>query len=305
MLKVRIGTRSSPLAVLQAEKVASSLKGASKETIQTEIVPYTTRGDQLLTERLSEAGGKGLFTREIDQAVSDGRVDIGVHSLKDMPSDIPDGQVLMAVLEREDARDVFLSKHCDSIKELPQGAVLGTASLRREAQLLSARPDLKVVTFRGNVQTRLRKLEAGEVDATILAKAGLNRLSMTDLGNPIPLQEMLPACGQGIIGVTVLRKKLAGSLGKLLSAISEPKTLFAASAERSLLKELDGDCRTPIAGHLFKETSDWVLKGELLETNGQKKWVSEVRIPLNANLSAFEEAGVSIGLDLKSKASSP
>lgn len=302
MLTVRIGTRGSPLAVLQAESVAQALSKASNRRIRTEIVKFTTLGDRLLTERLSEAGGKGLFTKEIDQAVSQGYVDIGVHSLKDMPGVLPDGQVLLAVLEREDARDVFLSEQCKDFKDLPHGAVVGTSSLRREAQLLSKRPDIKVVTFRGNVQTRLRKFKSGKVDATILAKAGLNRLSVKNIGTPIPLKEMLPACGQGIIAVTVLETKLNGALEESLGAISINETVFAATAERSMLKVLDGDCRTPIAGHLFKEENRWVLKGEVLETDGTKKWLSEVRIPHGADVSEFEKAGLKVGIDLKSKA---
>lgn len=302
MLTVRIGTRGSPLAVLQAENVAVALKKASNGGIQPEIVKFTTLGDQLLTERLSEAGGKGLFTKEIDQAVSEGQVDIGVHSLKDMPGVLPEGQVLLAVLEREDARDVFLSEQYEYFSDLPIGAVIGTSSLRREAQLLSKRPDIKVVTFRGNVQTRLGKLKSGDVDATLLAKAGLNRLSMKTIGTPIPLQEMLPACGQGIIAVTVLEKKLNGVLDESLSAIAHQETVFAATAERSMLKVLDGDCRTPIAGHLFKKVNSWVLRGEVLETDGAKKWISEVSVPHGADVSAFEEAGLKVGADLKSKA---
>lgn len=301
-MQTRIGTRASPLAVLQAQKVADALKEASHGTLQPEIVKFTTRGDQLSSERLSEAGGKGLFTREIDQAVSDGRVDIGVHSLKDMPGDLPDGQILKPVLVREDARDVFLSERYRHLKDLPNGAVIGTASLRREAQLLSIRPDLKVVTFRGNVQTRLRKLKSGEVDATFLAKAGLNRLNLTEIGTPIPLQEMLPACGQGIIAVTILETALSGVLGEALATIADDETVYAASAERSMLKELDGDCRTPIAGHLFREANSWILRGEVLETDGAKKWVSEERLPLSSDLADFRKLGSNVGLDLKSKA---
>ena len=302
MLTVRIGTRGSPLAVLQAESVAEALSNASNRRIRPEIVKFTTLGDRLLTERLSEAGGKGLFTKEIDQAVSQGHVDIGVHSLKDMPGVLPDGQVLLAVLEREDARDVFLSEQYKHFKDLPHGAVVGTSSLRREAQLLSNRPDINVVTFRGNVQTRLRKLKSGEVAATLLAKAGLNRLNMKNTGTPIPLQEMLPACGQGIIAVTVLQKKLTGALDESLRMIAHKETVFAATAERSMLKVLDGDCRTPIAGHLFKEENSWILRGEVLEIDGTKKWVSEVRIPNGADVSEFEEAGLEVGADLKSNA---
>ena len=298
----RIGTRGSPLAVLQAEQVADALKRASNGTLHLEIVKFTTRGDQLLSERLSEAGGKGLFTREIDQAVSDGRVDIGVHSLKDMPGDLPDGQILKPVLVREDARDVLLSERYKHVDDLPNGAVIGTSSLRREAQVRSIRPDLKVVTFRGNVQTRLRKLKSGEVDATFLAKAGLNRLNLTEIGTPIPLREMLPACGQGIIAVTILERALSGVLGEALTGIADQDTVYAASAERTMLKELDGDCRTPIAGHLFKEATGWVLKGEVLETDGTKKWVSEERLPPSSDLADFGKLGSNVGLHLKSQA---
>lgn len=301
MVTVKIGTRSSPLALLQAESVAKALGEVSAGRIGTEIVKYTTRGDQLTKERLTEAGGKGLFTKEIDRAVSEAAVDIGVHSLKDMPGELPEGQELLAVLAREDARDVFLGGRYKRIQDLPKGAVLGTASLRREAQLLAIRPDLKIVTFRGNVQTRLRKLEERQADATILAKAGLNRLKMNNLGTPIPMVEMLPACGQGIIAVTIMKDNFDGVLRETLQAISDQNTVKSAIAERAMLKELDGDCRTPIAGHLFRETTDWVLKGEVLHTEGTKKWVSEARIANGSSLSEFEEAGIAVGQHLRAQ----
>lgn len=301
MVTVKIGTRGSPLALLQAESVAKALEEVSAGRIVTEIVKYTTRGDQLTKERLTEAGGKGLFTKEIDRAVSEAAVDIGVHSLKDMPGELPEGQELLAVLAREDARDVFLGGRYKRIQDLPKGAVLGTASLRREAQLLAIRPDLKIVTFRGNVQTRLRKLEERQADATILAKAGLNRLKMNNLGTPIPMVEMLPACGQGIIAVTILTDNIDGVLGETLQAISDQNTVKSAIAERAMLKELDGDCRTPIAGHLFRETTDWVLKGEVLHTEGTKKWVSEARIAHGSSLSEFEDAGIAVGQRLRAQ----
>jgi hydroxymethylbilane synthase len=243
----RIGTRGSPLALAQAEEVKTRLIAAFPEmSDHTEIVVIKTTGDIVLDRALAEIGGKGLFTKEIDDAMLDGRIDIAVHSMKDVPTWMPDGIVLPCMLEREDTRDVFISEKATSIADLPAGSVIGTAALRRQALILSRRPDLKVVTFRGNVQTRLKKLAAGEVDATLLALAGLNRLGRADVATSIiESDEMLPAVAQGAIGITCRTDDEEAH--KALAALNHDETVIRVTAERAFLKVLDGSCRTPIA----------------------------------------------------------
>ena len=269
--RLRLGTRGSPLALAQAHQIADSVRAASGGAYDIEIVAFTTTGDKLTTERLINSGGKGLFTRELDDALSRGELDLAVHSLKDVPSVLPDGQIFAAFPEREDPRDGFLSHKARSIRELPEGAKLGTASLRREAQALSLRPDLEVVTFRGNVATRMRKLEEGLADATFLAMAGLTRLGLADVATPIPLEDMLPAAGQGIIGV-VVRDDADTDLINVLGTLTHAQSRAAAIAERAFLEKLDGSCRTPIAAHLFDMGDEWKLIGEVLSPGGTARW---------------------------------
>ena len=246
---LRIGTRGSPLALAQAHETRDRLLKAHPELAAEgaiEIVVIKTTGDNVLDRALSEIGGKGLFTKEIDDAMLDGRIDLAVHSMKDVPTWLPDGIVLPCMLEREDVRDVFISKKAGSIGELAEGSVVGSASLRRQAQILAKRPDLKVVTFRGNVQTRLKKLDAGEVDATLLAKAGLNRMDMQDVATAvIEPDEMLPAVGQGAVGVTCRADD--ENAHAALAPLNHPETVDRVTAERAFLAVLDGSCRTPIA----------------------------------------------------------
>lgn len=269
--RLRLGTRSSPLAMAQANQIADSIHAASGGAYTCEIVAFTTTGDQLTSERLINSGGKGLFTRELDDALSRNELDLTVHSLKDVPSVLPPGQIFAAFPEREDPRDGFLSRAASSIRDLPEGAKLGTASLRREAQALAMRPDLHVVTFRGNVATRMRKLEEGQADATFLAMAGLTRLGMADVATPIPLEDMLPAAAQGIIGV-VTRDDADSELVELLGTLSHEPSRMAAIAERAFLEKLDGSCRTPIAAHLFDRGDEWQLIGEVLTPGGSARW---------------------------------
>ena len=278
---VRIATRGSPLALVQARQIAAALEAVSGGALRGEIVTFTTTGDRLTTERLTEAGGKGLFTKEIDIAVETGEADIGVHSLKDVVSELPGDHYLVCIPEREDPREGFLSPHADKLEDLPKGAKVGTASLRREAQTLSARPDIEIVTFRGNVATRMRKLEEGLADATYLAMAGLNRLGMAHVATPIPVDEMLPAAAQGIIGVTAKRGALSQSVLDALQAIDYAPTRIAAITERAFLAELDGSCRTPIAAHMHCEEGGWQFRGEVLSLDGQQKWAAKAAAPLN------------------------
>lgn len=269
--RLRLGTRGSPLALAQANQIADGIRAASGGAWDPEIVAFTTTGDKLTTERLINSGGKGLFTRELDDALTRGEIDLAVHSLKDVPSELPPGQIFAAFPEREDPRDGFLSHKATSLHDLPEGATLGTASLRREAQALSLRPDLQVVTFRGNVATRMRKLEEGLADATFLAMAGLTRLGLADMATPIPLEDMLPAAGQGIIGV-VTRADADPGLLDVLATLNHAPSRAAALAERGFLEKLDGSCRTPIAAHLFDLGDEWKLIGEVLSPGGTARW---------------------------------
>jgi hydroxymethylbilane synthase len=244
---LRLGTRGSRLALIQARETADRLGRAHADLAAADaidIVPITTTGDSVQNRLLSEIGGKGLFTKEIDEALLGGSIDIAVHSMKDLPTALPEGIVIGAVLPREDPRDALIGAL--RIADLPKGATLGTASLRRQAQAKALRPDLSIVPLRGNVDTRLRKIAAGEARATILAVAGLKRMSLADQGAPLAPEEMLPSVAQGAIAVAC-RAGDARTLQRLAAIDDEPSRL-RVTAERAMLAVLDGSCRTPIAG---------------------------------------------------------
>ncbi len=249
--RLRIGTRGSRLALAQTELVRRALAGTHPELAAPdalEVVTIRTTGDRVTDRPLAELGGKGLFCKEIEAALLARRIDLAVHSTKDLPTWLPDGLIIGAVLEREDPRDVLIARPPATIANLPNAAVVGTSSVRRKAQLLARRPDLRVVDFRGNVDSRLRKLAAGEADATLLALAGLRRLGIEDAGMVVLApDEMLPAVGQGAIGVECRADDAAGLA--LLAAIDHPASAACVRAERALLAALDGSCHTPIAGH--------------------------------------------------------
>ncbi len=243
---LRIGTRGSPLALIQAGMVRDRLAAAHPHRPLAEITVIKTTGDRIQDRKLDEIGGKGLFTKEIEEALLDGRIDLAVHSMKDMPTFLPDGLVIGCLLAREDPRDALFSAHGKSLADLPRAARVGTSSLRRQAQILALRPDLQVATLRGNVGTRLAKLAAGTVDATLLALAGLIRLGMADKATAIlSTEEMLPAVAQGALGVEIR----AGDSGakELLAFLDDRATELAVNAERACLAVLDGSCHTPIA----------------------------------------------------------
>ncbi|WP_114008626.1 hydroxymethylbilane synthase [Cohaesibacter intestini] len=245
---IKIGTRGSLLALAQAHETKRRLMdahGLSEEDF--EIVVIKTTGDMIQDRPLSEAGGKGLFTKEIEEALLDGSIDLAVHSSKDMPTVLPDGLELSTYLPREDVRDAFISRKYQTLAEMPEGAVVGTSSLRRQAMVKKVRPDLQVVMYRGNVQTRLEKLDRGVADATLLACAGLHRLGQSEIiTSAIETDDFLPAVGQGAIGIET-RIGDARILG-LLAAIHDVDTERALACERAFLGALDGSCRTPIAG---------------------------------------------------------
>ncbi len=267
---LKIGTRGSPLALAQAYETRLRLMKAfdlPKEAF--EVVIIKTTGDKILDRPLKEIGGKGLFTREIEDDLTAGRIDIAVHSMKDMPTVQPDGLLLDTFLPREDVRDAFVTLDGGLFSELEQGAKVGTSSLRRRAQLLWRRPELEVVEFRGNVQTRMRKLSEGVAEATFLACAGLNRLFMKDVQRmPLETDEMLPAVAQGAIGIE--RRADDHRVAEMLSAIHHGPTGVRLAAERAYLAALDGSCETPIAGLAELDGGSLRLRGEILRPDGSE-----------------------------------
>ena len=276
----KIGTRGSPLAMAQANETRARLAEAWDLPFEAfTIVIIKVTGDQIIDRPLKEIGGKGLFTREIEEALLAGDIDIAVHSMKDMPTLQPDGLLLDTYLPREDVRDAFVSRHAAGLADLAQGATVGTSSLRRRAQLRARRPDLNVVEFRGNVQTRLKKLDDGVAVATFLAMAGLNRLAMDDVPrHAIAEDEMLPAIAQGAIGIE--RRSDDARAARMLEAIHDTATGQRLAAERSLLLHLDGSCETPIAGLADLEGGNLRLRGEILREDGSRVLTDDMTGPI-------------------------
>lgn len=261
---LRIATRESPLALWQANHVKQALEAAHPGLVVT-LVPMTTRGDQILDSPLSRIGGKGLFIKELEVAMLDGRADIAVHSMKDVPMEFPEGLTLAAICEREDCRDAFVSNHHDSLQALPQGAVVGSSSLRRQCQLRALRPDLEIRDLRGNVGTRLRKLDGGEYDAIILAGAGLIRLGLLDrIREFLPPEVSLPAGGQGAVGVEC-RDGDEATL-QLLAVLHHEPTAICVRAERAMNARLQGGCQVPIAALAELQANDQLTMRGLVGT---------------------------------------
>jgi hydroxymethylbilane synthase len=273
---IKIGTRGSPLALAQAYETRDRLMAAHdlpKDGF--EVVVIKTTGDRIQDRPLGEIGGKGLFTKEIEDALLDGSIDIAVHSMKDMPVEQPAGLVLDCFLPREDVRDAFVSLKYASIADLPKGAKLGSSSLRRRAQIMHMRPDIEVVEFRGNVQTRLRKLEEGVADATFLAMAGLNRLGNADIAqSAIEVDEILPAVAQGAIGIEWRADNT--KMQAMLSVIADKDTAIRLAAERAFLKALDGSCQTPIGGLATLDGDVLTLRGQILRTDGSDQVIDKI-----------------------------
>jgi len=297
---LNIGTRGSPLALAQAHEIRDRLIAAFPELANAgaiEIVVIKTTGDKVLDRPLAEIGGKGLFTKEIDDAMLDGRIDLAVHSMKDVPTWLPDGIVLPCMLPREDPRDAFLSNKAGSLAELPAGSVVGTASLRRQAQILNRRPDLTVVTFRGNVQTRLRKLDDCEVDATLLAMAGLRRLGMAEVAQgAIETDDLLPAVAQGAIGITCRADDARAH--DFLAALNDEETFTRVTAERALLEVLDGSCRTPIAALARIDGERLHLRGLVARPDGSEVLETEREGPA----AEADRLGREVGEELRQRA---
>ena len=265
---LRIGTRGSPLALVQAHTVQRRLAAAlAVDEASIEIVVIRTSGDAIQDRPLSEVGGKGLFTKEIEEALLGNRVDLAVHSAKDMPTVSQPGLALAACLEREDPRDAFISRNAKSLMDLPRGATMGTASLRRQAITMAIRPDLRVVPLRGNVETRLRKLDSGEFDATLLAMAGLKRLGLAEHATHVmSVEEFLPAVAQGAIGLEA--REGDKRTRDILARIDHGDTSIAVSCERAVLATLDGSCKTPIAGHATLEGNTLHFRGLIARPDG-------------------------------------
>lgn len=287
----RIGTRGSPLALAQANEVRNHLATAhGLEPESFEIVVIRTTGDRVSDRPLRNLGGKGLFTKEIEEALLEGRIDCAVHSMKDVPVVQPKGLVINVCLQSEDVRDAFVSLFGGTLVEMPEGSTLGTSSLRRRAQALRRRPDINVVEFRGNVQTRLRKLESGVAKGTLLAMAGLRRLGLAGSARVVPMDvhDMLPAVGQGIIGLE--RREEDCDMAQFLDAVRHPDTEARMHAERAFLARLDGSCRTPIAGYGEVRDGRLRLTGEILRTDGSKAHAGTREGPV--------EDGPALGRDL-------
>lgn len=295
---LRIGTRGSPLALAQAHETRSRLMAAFELPEEAfEIVVIKTTGDRVLDRPLKEIGGKGLFTREIEDDLLSGKIDIAVHSMKDMPVEQPEGLLLDTYLPRENVCDAFVSFEYSAIDDLPQGAVVGSSSLRRRAQLAHRRPDLELVEFRGNVQTRMKKLTEGVAQATFLAMAGLNRLGMDEVPKtPIPVDAMLPAVAQGAIGIE--RRADDARTAEMLAAIHDRDTGLRLAAERAYLGALDGSCETPIAGLAVLDGGNIHLQGEILRPDGSDIILGEETAPIED----AAEMGKALGEKLRAQA---
>ena len=293
---LKIGTRGSPLALAQAHETRTRLMAAmGLAEAAFEVVVIKTTGDRIIDRPLGEIGGKGLFTKEIEEAMLNGAIDIAVHSMKDMPVDLPDGLVIDCYLPREDVRDAFVSRSVSGITDLDQGAVVGTSSLRRRAQLINRRPDLNIVEFRGNVQTRLRKLDDGVAIATFLAAAGLNRLGVPEIGTPIETDDILPAIAQGCIGIE--RRADDADSSAALALINDKNSEVQLIAERALLRGLDGSCQTPIAGLATLDGELMTLRGEVLRPDGSERFAEMLKGPIGDGA----EMGLAMAASLRLK----
>jgi hydroxymethylbilane synthase len=294
---LRIGTRGSKLALVQANMVAGLLR-ANGAAI--EIVVLKTTGDRIQDRPLADAGGKGLFVKELEDALLSNTIDLAVHSMKDVPVDLPPGLDIAAVLEREDPRDVFVSNKAKMLAGLPQGAVLGTSSVRREAQVRRARPDLQCVLLRGNVDTRLKKLDAGEMDAMLLALAGLKRLGLESRATQT-LDDFLPALSQGAIGIEIRETDTLAR--EIVAQLNHVETEIALACERAFQDALGGSCRSPMAGLATVANDRLHFRGEALAPDGAQSVQTEIEIALSHNAHAqAANAGREAGLSIRPRA---
>ena len=299
---VRIGTRASKLALAQSgmmqRRIAAALGAPDRPDEVAPLIHITTTGDRIQDRRLLEIGGKALFTKEIEEALLDGRIDAAVHSMKDVPAELPPGLVIAAIPEREDVRDAFLSRKARTLDELPAGAVLGTASMRRQAQALHRRPDIEVKVLRGNVDTRLAKLEAGEADAILLAASGLNRLGLGDLPSSwLDPVEAPPAPGQGALAIEV---RAEDADAPWLAALRHEPTMLAVAAERGALFALEGSCRTAIGAHARLDGRTLSLIVEALTPDGSRRFRREGSIEVSDETDA-RALGLRLGAEVRAE----
>ena len=292
MKQLVIATRRSRLALWQSEHIKERLQSLHRG-LAVELLPLSTRGDELLDRRLDQAGGKGLFVKELESAMADGRADLAVHSIKDVPADLPSGFVLAAITAREDPRDVFVSRKFGSLREMPDGASLGTSSLRRSAQIVERFPHLEIRLLRGNVDTRLAKLERGEYDAIVLAAAGLKRLGLESRGTArLEPEEMLPAPGQGALGIECLAAR--ADVSALLAPLADGATTACVRAERAVSRALGGSCTLPIAA--FAQLKDKLrLRALVASPDGRRV----VRCDINGDAADPEALGEQAAQELR------
>ncbi len=289
---LRIATRKSPLALWQAEFVKSSLCEAH-QGLDVELLTMSTKGDKILDSPLAKVGGKGLFVKELETAMLEGRADIAVHSMKDVPMEFPDGLKLGVICEREDPSDAFVSNQFHSMDELPNGSRVGTSSLRRKCQLMAKRPDLEILDLRGNVNTRLRKLDEGEYDAIILASAGLIRLEMSDrIRSRLSPEQSLPAGGQGAVGIEL--RSDDKEIADLISVLHHQPTAYRVIAERALNTRLQGGCQVPIACYALLENDQLWLRGLVGDPDGSRMLFAELR----GSVEDAEQIGIDVAEEL-------
>jgi hydroxymethylbilane synthase len=285
---LRIATRKSPLAMWQAEFVQAELE-AAHPNLTVELLPMSTRGDKILDTPLAKVGGKGLFVKELEQALLDGRADIAVHSMKDVPMEFPPGLELGVICEREDPRDAFVSNNFASLAELPNGAVVGTSSLRRQCQLRASRPDLEITDLRGNVNTRLGKLDTGEYDAIILACAGLIRLGFeARISESMSVQQSLPAGGQGAVGIEL--RENDKRVSQYLSVLHHDDSAVCVTAERAMNKHLEGGCQVPIAVHAIVADGQLSVSGLVGAVDGS----TILRASISGAVSDAQTLGIAL-----------
>jgi len=297
---LRIGSRGSPLALAQAREVKARLAAAAAlDPARIEVKIFRTTGDVVIDRPLADAGGKGLFTKEIEEALLAGAIDLAVHSSKDLPTFLPAGLEIAGFLPREDARDVFISRKAKTLADLPSGARVGTASPRRQAMIKRLRPDVLITLLRGNVETRLRKLDGGEVDATLLAAAGLKRLGLMSVATAIlDVDEFLPAVGQGAIAIETRTDDRR--TGSLVGKVDDADTATALTAERAFLAILDGSCRTPIGGHAQVSNESVRFRGMVLKPDGS----DAIEVVREGPRALAAELGADAGRELRNRAGS-
>jgi hydroxymethylbilane synthase len=290
--RIRIATRKSPLALWQAEHVRQLLQHAHPG-LEVELLKMSTQGDKIIDTPLAKIGGKGLFVKELEQGLLNGDADIAVHSMKDVPVELPDGLHLAVVLEREEPRDAFVSNHYQRFDDLPRGARVGTASLRRQCQLASLRPDLEILNLRGNVGTRLKKLDDGHYDAIILASAGLIRLGLAQrIAQKIPVEICLPAIGQGVIGIEC--RSDDPLVNDLISVLEHPQTQVCITAERALNERLQGGCQVPIGGYAELNGDTLFMRGLVGHPNGH----TVIQAEKNGAVQQARDIGIAVADDL-------